>query len=134
MLIIFAITFILLILIYFNLIKKDYYYSVIAYILFFIGPMLTYIGEIGVLTGFNKIQSYNNYMFGITFYTVYVAHQIYKNKEHIERKKLGFLLVALNPIYLFTGPFPISSFFNVKIFKYKRFPKIWGILILDKWQ
>ena len=102
---------------------------VISYLFFFISPILSYFGVIGVLTGFDSIGS-NGIYFGISFYTVNISYHLLKSREIIKSKPYNFLLSTINPIYLFTGTFPnrIPERFkidNLKIFV-KRF-KISGV-------
>ena len=78
---------------------------IISYLFFFIGPILSYFGVIGVLTGFDSIIT-NGIYFGISFYTVNIAYHLLKNREIIKLRPFNFLLSTINPIYLFTGPFP----------------------------
>ena len=52
---------------------------VISYLFFFISPILSYFGVIGVLTGFDSIGS-NGIYFGISFYTVNISYHLLKNK------------------------------------------------------
>jgi alginate O-acetyltransferase complex protein AlgI len=106
---------------------------VISYLFFFISPVLSYFGIIGVLTGFDSIGT-NGIYFGISFYTVYISYHLLKSREIIKSKPYNFLLSTINPIYLFTGPFPncIPGGFkinNLKIFV-KRFKIINSELIL----
>lgn len=106
---------------------------VISYLFFFISPILSYFGVIGVLTGFDSIGS-NGIYFGISFYTVNISYHLLKSREIIKSKPYNFLLSTINPIYLFTGPFPnrIPDRFkidNLKIFV-KRFKIINSELIL----
>ena len=90
------------------------------YLFFFITPILTYFGVIGVLTGFDSIYSGSLY-FGISFYTVNIAYQLLKNREIIKSNPFNFFISIINPLYLFTGPIPHKiptrlNFFNLKIF------------------
>ena len=81
--------------------------SILPYLFFFVGPVLTYFGVIGVLTGFNANGS-NSIYFGISFYTVFIAYQISKFRSLLLRSPLKFVISVLNPLYLFTGPIPNS--------------------------
>lgn len=78
---------------------------VIPYLFFFISPILTYFGVIGALTGFDRIYTSSLY-FGISFYTVNIAHHLLKSREIIKSNPFYFILSIVNPLYLFTGPFP----------------------------
>ena len=44
--------------------------------------------------------------FGITFYTIFIAYQLSKYGDAVRQNPAKFLLSAINPIYLFTGPVP----------------------------
>ncbi len=106
---------------------------VISYLFFFTSPILSYFGLIGVLTGFDSVGT-NGIYFGVSFYTVYISYHLIKSRDLIKSKPYIFLLSIINPIYLFTGPFPnrISERFkinNLKIFV-KRFKIINSELIL----
>jgi D-alanyl-lipoteichoic acid acyltransferase DltB (MBOAT superfamily) len=73
-----------------------------------------------VLTGFDSIYTSGLY-FGISFYTVNIGYQLLKNREVIKSNPFKFIINIINPLYLFTGPFPNqistkSKFFNLKIF------------------
>jgi alginate O-acetyltransferase complex protein AlgI len=103
----------------------------VSYLFFFIGPMLTYFGVIGVLTGFNVSEFEESYKFGITFYTVFIAYQISKFKGLLIKNPLKFIFSVANPIYLFTGPIPINSLINAKNFKLKRILKIFNVVNTD---
>jgi len=86
-----------------------------------------------VLTGFDSIYTSGLY-FGISFYTVNIGYQLLTNREIIKTNPLKFILTIINPLYLFTGPFPnqISAkfkSFNLKIF-IKRLEIINSELIL----
>ena len=109
--------------------QKNYF--LVPYLFFFIGPILSYFGVIGVLTGFNGAELVGGYTFGITFYTVYIAHQISKHKELIKKQPLRFIFTAANPLYLATGPIPINSLINIKNFKLKRISKIFYVVNSD---
>lgn len=85
--------------------KNNNIILVISYLFFFICPILTYFGVIGVLTGFDSIYT-NGIYFGISFYTVNIAYHLLKSREIIKSRPVNFLLSTINPIYLFTGPFP----------------------------
>jgi phosphate uptake regulator len=70
-------------------------YFLVPYLFFFIGPILTYFGVIGVLTGFNGSELVGGYTFGITFYTVYIAYQISKHKELLKKHPLKFIFSVI---------------------------------------
>lgn len=106
-------------------------YFLLPYLYFSIGPILTYFGVIGVLTGFNDGELSESYTFGITFYTVYIAYNISKRSELIKKNPLNFIFSIINPIYLFTGPIPTNSPFNIRRFKLKRVLKIFNIVNYD---
>lgn len=106
-------------------------FSLVPYLFFFIGPMLTYFGMIGVLTGFNGGGLAMSYTFGITFYTVYIAYQISKKNESLTRHPFKFIFSAVNPLYLFTGPIPINSSINTHSFRLKRVVKIFYVVNSD---
>jgi len=114
-------------------INNDIIISIVSYLFFFISPILTYFGVIGVLTGFDSIYSSSLY-FGISFYSVNIGYQLLKNSEILKSNPLKFIITVINPLYLFTGPFPNqistkSKFFNLKIFL-KRLEIINSELIL----
>jgi alginate O-acetyltransferase complex protein AlgI len=93
----------------------------ISYLFFFICPILTYFKVLGVLTGFNSIYA-NSIYFGLSFYTLNIAYHLLKSSELIKYHPLNFFLSIINPLYLFTGPFPNkirNTFvnFNLKILK-----------------
>lgn len=106
-------------------------YFLFPYLFFFIGPVLTYFGVIGVLTGFNGSEFGGGYTFGITFYTVYIAYQISKHKELLKKHPLKFIFSVINPLYLFSGPIPINSLINTKSFRLKRISKIFYVVNSD---
>lgn len=108
--------------------KKSF---LVPYLFFFIGPILTYFGVIGVLTGFNEGGFAAGYTFGITFYTVYIAYQVSKNKESLKKNPLKFIFSVVNPLYLFTGPIPINSSINTRAFRLKRVLKIFNVVNSD---
>ena len=85
--------------------KKRKVISAIPYLFFFICPILTYFRIISVLTGFDNIYTSSIY-FGISFYTVNIGYFLLKNRVAIKSKPFIFLLFTINPLYLFTGPFP----------------------------
>ncbi len=107
------------------------YYILAPYLFFFITPILTYIGAIGVLTGFNGSGLVKDYSFGITFYTIYIAHQISKHKEFLRESPLRFIFSVANPLYLFSGPIPINSLIKTERIKPKRILKIFYIINSD---
>jgi alginate O-acetyltransferase complex protein AlgI len=109
--------------------QKKYFF--VPYLFFFICPVLTYFGWIAVLTGFNGSGSSISYTFGITFYTIYIAHQISRHKELLKKKPLEFIFSAINPLYLFSGPIPINSLIRIKRIKIKRTLKIFHIVNSD---
>jgi alginate O-acetyltransferase complex protein AlgI len=106
-------------------------YFLFPYLFFFIGPILTYFGVIGVLTGFNGSGLAAGYTFGITFYTVYIAYQISKNKKLLKKNPLSFIFSVINPLYLFSGPIPINSLINTRSFRPKRALKIFYVVNSD---
>ena len=106
-------------------------FFLVPYIFFFIGPILTYIGVIEVLTGFNGSGLEVGYKFGITFYTVYIAYQISKYKELLKKHPLKFIFSVVNPFYLFTGPIPVNFLINIKNFKPERILKIFYVVNSD---
>lgn len=106
-------------------------YFLVPLLFFFIGPILTYFGVLGVLTGFNESELQVGYKFGITFYTVYIAYQISKYKDLLKKYPLKFIFSVVNPIYLFTGPVPINFSIPTKIFKIKRVLKIFNVVNSD---
>ena len=109
--------------------QKNYF--LFSYLFFFIGPILTHFGVVGVLTGFNGSGLGEGYTFGITFYTVYIAYQISKHKELSKKHPLRFIFSVINPLYLFSGPIPINSLINTKCFRLKRISKIFYIVNSD---
>jgi len=106
------------------------YRVMFAWLFFFIGPLLTYFDLIGVLTGFNS-SDFNQYLFGITFYTLYISYQISKQKEISEINPIKFIFSVINPLYYFTGPIPIYSLINNNRFRLKRIIKIFNIVHSD---
>jgi alginate O-acetyltransferase complex protein AlgI len=106
-------------------------FFLVPYLFFFIGPILTYFGVIGVLTGFNGIALAGAPTFGLTFYTVYIAYQISKHKNLIRNQPLIFIFSVVNPIYLLTGPIPINSLISTKNFRLKRVFKKFNIVNSD---
>jgi D-alanyl-lipoteichoic acid acyltransferase DltB (MBOAT superfamily) len=96
--------------------------NVAAYLCFFICPSLTFFGEIGVLTGFNDIFS-NKIYFGISFYSLVLSYSLIKNREFIMKGPFNFFLTVINPIYLFTGPFPLKVLNRVNILNFRIFFK-----------
>ncbi len=103
----------------------------VPYLFFLIGPMLTYFGVIRVLTGFNGSGLVGGATFGITFYTVYIAYQISKNRESIRKYPKKFIVSTINPLYLFSGPIPIEFPINATKFSLKRLLKILNIVNSD---
>ena len=85
--------------------KNQKIISALPYLFFFICPILTYFEVISVLTGFDNIYSSSIY-FGISFYTVNIGYYLLKHRESIKSRPYIFLLCIINPLYLFTGPFP----------------------------
>jgi alginate O-acetyltransferase complex protein AlgI len=85
--------------------KNRYINFLFPYLFFFTGPILTYLGFINVLTGFDGIAS-NGVYYGITFYTVFIAFLLSKRRNDIKKTPLNFIISVLNPFYLFTGPIP----------------------------
>jgi alginate O-acetyltransferase complex protein AlgI len=79
--------------------------SISPYLFFFTGPILTYVGFINVLTGFDGINS-NSVYFGVTFYTVFIAYILSNKRNEIKKNPLNFFISVLNPLYYFTGPIP----------------------------
>jgi alginate O-acetyltransferase complex protein AlgI len=77
----------------------------LGYGFFFITPILTISGALGVLTGFSDAGA-NGLLFGVSFYSVFVAYVFIKHREAPELPRTSFLVTVLNPFYLFTGPFP----------------------------
>jgi alginate O-acetyltransferase complex protein AlgI len=77
----------------------------LGYGFFFITPILTATGALGVLTGFSDADA-NSLLFGVSFYSVLVAYLFIKHREASELPRTPFLVTALNPFYLATGPFP----------------------------
>jgi alginate O-acetyltransferase complex protein AlgI len=106
-------------------------YFLVPYLFFFIGPILTYFGLIGVLTGFNGSGLAGGYTFGITFFTVYIAYQISKFKALLNKHPVKFIFSTINPLYLFSGPIPINSLLNIKKINLKRVLKIFYIVNSD---
>jgi len=98
--------------------KNNNVIKVIPYLFFFTCPILTYFGVIGVLTGFNGTYASGLY-FGISFYTLNIAYHLSKSTDKIKSRPFNFILNNINPIYLFTGPFPnqISEKLNKNNFK-----------------
>jgi alginate O-acetyltransferase complex protein AlgI len=85
--------------------KNQKVLTAIPYLFFLICPFLTYVGIIGVLTGFDS--TYNNGIyFGISFYTVNIAYHLIISRDNIKSNPFNFILSTINPMYLFTGPFP----------------------------
>ena len=84
----------------------------LPYAVFFIAPALTYFGVIGVLTGFDGKSSTGLFV-GITFYTVFAARLISRNRQDICNNPRWFVISIINPIYLFTGPIPNGIFIPV---------------------
>jgi alginate O-acetyltransferase complex protein AlgI len=106
-------------------------YFITPYLFFFIGPVLTYFDVIGVLTGFDGNGVIGDYTFGITFYTIFIAYQISKNKEIIKKKSLNYIFSVLNPLYLFTGPIPKNPIINTNRFKLNKVLKIFNVIHSD---
>jgi alginate O-acetyltransferase complex protein AlgI len=91
---------------------------IFPYLFFFTGPILTYLGFINVLTGFDGIDS-NRVFYGITFYTVSIAFLLSKRRNDIKKTPLNFIISVLNPFYLFTGPIPNKIIKQFRIIKPK---------------
>ncbi len=102
--------------------KKRKVISAIPYLFFFICPILTYLGVISVLTGFDNIYTSSIY-FGISFYTVNIGYYLLKSREAINSRPFIFLLFTINPLYLFTGPFPNEIPNKLKKINFKLFFK-----------
>lgn len=84
----------------------------LGYGLFFITPLLTATGSLGVLTGFSSSNA-NSLLFGLSFWSVLVAYVFFDHHEAPKLPARPFLITVLNPFYLFTGPFP-SSLINAR--------------------
>jgi alginate O-acetyltransferase complex protein AlgI len=102
--------------------KKRKVISALPYLFFFICPILTYFGVISVLTGFDNIYTSSIY-FGISFYTVNIGYYLLKSREAINSRPFIFLLFTINPLYLFTGPFPNEIPNKLKKINFKLFFK-----------
>jgi len=102
--------------------KKRKVISAIPYLFFFICPILTYFGVISVLTGFDNIYT-SSIFFGISFYTVNIGYYLLKSREAINSRPFIFLLFTINPLYLFTGPFPNEIPNKLKKINFKLFFK-----------
>ncbi len=87
--------------IYYLLPKHDLSKNLFAYLLFFSISIASFMGLTSALTGSHAISS-NPFIYGLSFYTAYFAHQIIT-------KKISFnnIFVASNPMLLFTGPIAV---------------------------
>jgi alginate O-acetyltransferase complex protein AlgI len=107
--------------------------AVLPYLLFFSVPVLTYSGVIGTLTGFER-EGTSPIFFGITFYAVFLAYHLAANRVAIQNIPIKFILLAINPFYLFTGPIPNSiqtSVVRINLKNiYRRFKVIHSDLIV----
>ena len=76
-----------------------------AYVLFFAISIFSYFGLAGTITG-SHATSTNPFIYGLSFYTAYLAFLIFRNNLSIKK-----LFVAANPIVLISGPMPVV--FNI---------------------
>lgn len=105
-------------------------FALTPYVFFFIGPVLTYFDIIGVLTGFNG-DGLSGVTFGITFYTIFIAYNLSVRGNSFLEKPWQSVCLALNPLYLFTGPFPVKSFNLPKSIKPARFLRVFSVVQSD---
>jgi alginate O-acetyltransferase complex protein AlgI len=84
----------------------------VAYCLFFTTPLLTSLGVVGVLTGMSENPTAPSPLFGISFYSLYLALHLHANAEGMRQHPAQFLLQAINPTYFFTGPVPFFTWKN----------------------
>jgi alginate O-acetyltransferase complex protein AlgI len=73
--------------------------------MFFLTPILTATGLVGVLTGLDNTAA-SPYFFGISFYSVCLASIFVRYRDAPTICIRSFLATVLNPLYLFTGPLP----------------------------
>jgi alginate O-acetyltransferase complex protein AlgI len=104
--------------------------KLLPYLFFLTAPILTYFEVIGTLTGFDGGDS-NFFTFGLTFYTVYVAHQLCKHKDELLNSPVKFIIGVCNPLYYFTGPIPNKFGFSFANLKMKRSLKILSVVAGD---
>jgi alginate O-acetyltransferase complex protein AlgI len=76
----------------------------LVYSLFFTSTILSYFGFMGVLTGLNPTAN-NPWVFGISFFTPFLAYAIDKFDILVIRNPVRAFLLFVNPVYLFSGPF-----------------------------
>ena len=86
-----------------SFIKNRKISAFLPYALFFSVPILTYSGVIGTLSGFDR-EGTSPIFFGITFYAAFLAYHLAVNRAEIQSNPVKFIIIAVNPIYLFTGP------------------------------
>lgn len=79
------------------------------YLYFAITPTLSLAGLVGVLTGMNAELPRAPWLFGVSFYSLFIAHCLSVHQDFIRRNPFGFLAVAGNPLYFATGPVPSPS-------------------------
>lgn len=108
----------LIIMVIINCKLPNMYREINAYLLFYSCSILSYFEFLGVLTGFDP-TNYNGILFGITFLMPFLALASFKFNSEVKSQSNIFLLIAINPAYQITGPFP-----NNLNFKYISFAKI----------
>ncbi|MEI7457011.1 MAG: MBOAT family O-acyltransferase [Nitrosomonadales bacterium] len=98
--------------------------KILAYLIFFITPLLTVTGQIGALTGFGREEVLLPWQ-GIAFATSGIAFQLYKGKLHF-RDLFGSIL---QPLRLLSGPLALS-FQPIKKLNLSQFRIYTGWIIL----
>jgi hypothetical protein len=98
--------------------------KILAYLIFFVTPFLTAIGQIGALTGFGR-DAVSLPWQGIAFATSGIAFQIYQGKLRF----LDLFGSILQPLRLLSGPLALS-FHPLKKLNFARFRIYTGWIIL----
>jgi alginate O-acetyltransferase complex protein AlgI len=86
---------------YWLLPKRGIFQKVFAYLLFFSISVASLMGLTAALTGSHAVST-NPFIYGLSFYTAYLAHQIITEKIHFHD-----VFIASNPMLLFTGPIAV---------------------------
>ena len=86
---------------YFLLHKHEIYKKIFAYFLFFSISLASLMGLTSALTGSHAVST-NPFLYGLSFYTAYFAHQII-----VKKVTVNDIFIASNPMLLFTGPIAI---------------------------
>lgn len=84
-----------------------------VYFWFFLTPILTFFGVLSPLTGFDAQE--NNLLYGLSFISVHIAYILLNKKQYLNYRTLMIMFTVFNPVYMLSGPFPVS---RKKLFSY----------------